>query len=161
MEEKNSNKRKPRDWKFIIGTVILAAVLILMGSFFWRTVADQAAMVKEEEAREEASAVTAIYMHYGDVFKTGVFVDMKTKQLFTGEIPSEGIVNKKGTMIQDDVLEEGDMVKIYGDNEITSSSEEELPVYRHITRMQRTGRATLEEAAEYRQIVKEAWDKVH
>ena len=97
MEEKNSNKRKPRDWKFIIGTVILAAVLILMGSFFWRTVADQAAMVKEEEAREEASAVTAIYMHYGDVFKTGVFVDMKTKQLFTGEIPAEGIANKKGT----------------------------------------------------------------
>ena len=53
------------------------------------------------------------------------------------------------------------MVKIYGDNEITPSSEGELPVYWHITRMQRTGRATLEEAAEYRQIVKEAWDKVH
>ncbi len=156
MDKKENNREEGRDWKFIIGTVILAAVMILMGTFFWRTVADQAALVKEEEAREEAQAVNAIYMHYGDVFKTGIFVDMNTKQLFTAEIPAEGIVNKKGTMIHGDVLEEGDMVRIYGDNVISPAEEGQLPVYENISRMQRTGRATLEEAEEYRRIVKEA-----
>ena len=50
-------KKEPLDIKFIVGTVILVAVLVLMGSFFWRTVAEQAAIVKEEEAKEDVKPV--------------------------------------------------------------------------------------------------------
>ena len=56
-------EKKKTDWKFVIGTIILVSVLILMGSFFWRTVARQAAIVKEEEARQENEARHAIYMY--------------------------------------------------------------------------------------------------
>ncbi len=141
-----------------MGMIILAAVLILMAVFFWKTVSQQAAMVKEEEAAEEASAIPAIYMYYGDTFKTGVFVNMGSKEIFRAEIPKEGLYNKKGTLIPGDILEEGDMVRIYGDNVIEAAAEGELPVYKGVTRMQRSGRATLEEADVYRQIVKEEQD---
>ncbi len=103
-------KKEPLDIKFIVGTVILVAVLVLMGSFFWRTVADQAAIVKEEEAREEAAARHAIYMYYGKYFKKGIFVDMDTEELFSCSVPKNGIYNKNGTLIAGDVLEEGDKV---------------------------------------------------
>ncbi len=146
-------EKKKTDWKFVIGTVILASVLILMGSFFWRTVAEQAAIVKEEEARQEKEARHAIYMYYGKYFKSGIFVDVNTKELFTCSIPKEGIVNRNGTLIQGDVLEEGDKVKIYGDNIL---SDDTPPAYKNVTRMQRTERASLEEAEDYRKLVEEA-----
>ncbi|MBP3900799.1 MAG: hypothetical protein J6D53_04960 [Blautia sp.] len=143
-------KKEPLDIKFIVGTVILVAVLVLMGSFFWRTVAKQAAIVKEEEAKEEAAARHAIYMYYGNRFKKGIFVDMDTEELFLCSVPKNGIYNKNGTLIAGDVLEEGDKVRIYGDNVLTDSVP---PEYKGVTKMQRTGRATLEEAEVYRKIV--------
>jgi len=146
-------KKEPLDIKFIVGTVILVAVLVLMGSFFWRTVAEQAVIVKEEEAREEAAARHAIYMYYGKYFKKGIFVDMDTEELFSCSVPKNGIYNKNGTLIAGDVLEEGDMVRIYGDNVLSESTP---PEYKGVTKMQRTGRATLEEAEVYRKIVTEA-----
>ena len=146
-------EKKKTDWKFVIGTIILVSVLILMGSFFWRTVARQAAIVKEEEARQENEARHAIYMYYGKYFKTGVFVDLDTEEFFTCSIPKEGIFNRNGTLIQGDVLEEGDKVKIYGDNML---SDDAPPVYKNVTRMQRTERASLEEAQVYRKLVEEA-----
>ena len=153
MEEERLLKKEPLDIKFIVGTVILVAVLVLMGSFFWRTVAEQAAIVKEEEAREEAAARHAIYMYYGKYFKKGIFVDMDTEELFSCSVPKNGIYNKNGTLIAGDVLEEGDMVRIYGDNVLSESTP---PEYKGVTKMQRTGRATLEEAEVYRKIVTEA-----
>ena len=146
-------KKEPLDIKFIVGTVILVAVLVLMGSFFWRTVAEQAVIVKEEEAKEEAAARHAIYMYYGKYFKKGIFVDMDTEELFSCSVPKNGIYNKNGTLIAGDVLEEGDEVRIYGDNVLTDSMP---PEYKGVTKMQRTGRATLEEAEVYRKIVEEA-----
>ena len=143
-------KKEPLDIKFIVGTVILVAVLVHMGSFFWRTVAKQAAIVKEEEAKEEAAARHAIYMYYGNRFKKGIFVDMDTEELFLCSVPKNGIYNKNGTLIAGDVLEEGDKVRIYGDNVLTDSVP---PEYKGVTKMQRTGRATLEEAEVYRKIV--------
>ena len=141
---------KEKDWKFIIGTAVLVAVLVLICAFFWKTVAHQAELVREEEAKEQEEAIRAIYIYAGDAFKIGVFVDMKTKEIFQTQIPKEGIVNKNGVMIAGDVLEEGDMVKIYGKIEKT---EDKPPVYNGVTRMQRNGRATLEEAQEYRNLV--------
>ncbi len=145
--------KKERDWKFIIGTVILAALLILLAVFFWRTVARQAAQVKEEEARQKAEAVEAIYVYVGDGLKTGVFVDMKTDQVFKASVPDEGIYNKKGTLIRGDVLEEGDQVRLYGDSVMT---EDVPPEYPGVERMERTGRATLEQAQVYREIAEKA-----
>ena len=147
------NDKKQRDWKFIIGRAVLAGVLILMAAFFWRTVAEQAALVREEEAKTEASARNAMYLYYGKYFKKPVFVDLDTEEMFTCSIPKRGIYNRNGTLIPGDVLEEGDKVKILGDNVLT---EDKPPVYKNVEKMQRTGRATLEEAAVYRELVEKA-----
>ena len=141
---------KKRDWKFIFGTAALVAVLVFICAFFWKTVAEQAELVRQEEALEEENALQAIYMYAGDVFKIGVFVDMETKDVFQAQVPKEGIVNRNGVMIAGDVLEEGDKVRIYGKLEKTQDTP---PVYNGITKMQRDGRATLEEAQEYRELL--------
>ncbi|MBQ9064950.1 MAG: hypothetical protein IJ123_05855 [Blautia sp.] len=146
-------EKKQIDWKFVIGTVILAAALILMGSFFWKTVAEQAEIVREEEARYEEEARSAIYMYYGNYFKKEIFVDLDTKEMFSCSIPDAGIYNRNGTLIKGDVLEEGDKVKIYGDNVLSDAVP---PEYQNVTRMQRISRATLEEAEEYRRLVNES-----
>ena len=44
-------------------------------------------------------------------------------------------------------------MKIYGDNML---SDDAPPVYKNVTRMQRTERASLEEAEVYRKLVEEA-----
>ena len=141
---------KNRDWKFIAGTVILVAVLAVMTAFFWRTVVQQAALVKEEEAKEKQNAIEAIYIYQGDVLKTGVYVDMKTEQVFKADVPVEGIYNRNGKLIAGDILEEGDEVRIYGKQVF---SQDDPPVLSGITKMERMGRATLEEAVIYREIV--------
>ena len=77
-------------------------------------------------------------------------MDMTTKTVFKADIPSEGIYNRNGKLVQGDVLENGDMVKIYGDSVMTRSIPAQYP---GVTKMQRMGRATLEEAQPYQQIV--------
>ena len=146
---------KKKDWKFIIGTVVLVAALAVITAFFWRTVAQQAVLVKEEEAKEKENAIEAIYIYQGDVLKTGVFVNMKTDQIFKADIPSEGIYNRNGRLIAGDIPEEGDEFRIYGKHEF---SQEDPPVLSGITKMERTGRATLEEAVVYRDLVNKSGD---
>ncbi len=149
-------EKKQIDWKFVIGTILLAAVLIFMILSFWKVVAKQAALVKEEEAREEAEAISAVYVYREEgLLKQGIFVNRETMEIFDAEVPKEGIYNKAGTLIAGDILEEGDYVKIYGDGVMS----EDVPmVYEGVTKMQRTGRATLEEAEIYRQAVAEAFE---
>ncbi len=149
-------EKKSIDWKFVIGTTLLAGILIFMIASFWKVVAKQAALVKEEEARQEAEAIPAVYVYHEEgLWKQGYFVNRNTMEVFDAEVPKEGIYNKAGTLIAGDVLEEGDYLKIYGDGIM----EEGVPmVYRGITKMQRTGRATLEEADVYRRAVAEVLD---
>ena len=78
--------------------------------------------------------------------KTGVFVDLNNGTIFSADIPAEGIYNKKGKLISDDVLENGDKVKIYGDGIMLESFPGQYP---GVTKIQRTGRASLEETQEY------------
>ena len=108
--------KKERDWKFIIGLIVLLAIFAVMGGAFWNMVGKQAQMVREEEQKEEANAIPAIYIETGEFLKTGVFVDLNNGTIFSADIPAEGIYNKKGKLISDDVLENGDKVKIYGDD---------------------------------------------
>ncbi len=146
--------KKQTDWKFIIGIILFIVIFGFMAGNFWKYVGKQAELVKEEEAREEAEAISAIYVYTGDLLKTGVYVDMKTHELFDVDIPAEGIYNKSGTLIKGDVPEEGDMFKIYGDNELTG--EDVIKQYTGVTKMQRTGRSTLEQADAYKKIAAEA-----
>ena len=53
--------KKERDWKFIIGMIVLLAIFAVMGGAFWNMVGKQAQMVREEEQKEEANAISAIY----------------------------------------------------------------------------------------------------
>lgn len=150
--EKEHTEKKQADKKMILGIVILLAVFVVVGGSFWSLVGEQAQKVKEEEARAEEMAVSAIYIETGELLKQQLFVDMETKMVFTADIPRDGIYNKKGKLIPEDVLEDGDMVKIYGDGRITRS----LPgIYANVTKMQRIGRADLEETESYKKIVEE------
>ena len=45
-------KKKERDWKFIIGMVVLIAIFAVMGGAFWNMVGEQAQLVKEEEQQQ-------------------------------------------------------------------------------------------------------------
>ena len=108
-------EKKERDWKFIIGMVVLVAIFAVMGGAFWNMVGKQAQIVKEEEQEQEANAISAIYIETGEFLKTGLFVDLNNGTIFDAKVPAEGIYNKKGKLISDDVLENGDKVKIYGD----------------------------------------------
>ena len=45
--------KKERDWKFIIGMIVLLAIFAVMGGAFWNMVGKQAQMVREEEQKEE------------------------------------------------------------------------------------------------------------
>ena len=77
-------EKKKIDWKFTIGMIVLVAVFCGIAGFFWTTVADQAALVKEEEAKMEENAIHAIYVQTGDILKESYFVDMNTHIVFTG-----------------------------------------------------------------------------
>ena len=70
--------------------------------------------------------------------------------IFDAKVPAEGIYNKKGKLISDDVLENGDKVKIYGDGIMLKSFPGQYP---GVTKIQRTGRASLEETQEYEDLV--------
>lgn len=140
------NKTEKTDIKMVVGMIIFAVILAVMGGSFWRMVGEQAEKMKEEEALEEASAISAIYVENGEFFKKQFFVDMENGTVFTASVPEKGIYNKKGKLIEDDVLETGDMVKIYGNGIMTRSDPAQ---YQGVTKMQRTGRANLEETQKY------------
>ena len=145
-------EKKKTDVKFIAGMTVLVIVMVAMGASFWKVVAIQAEKDLAEEQRQEEEAIRAICVEAGDVLKELVFVDMDTKTVFKAEIPSEGIYNRNGKLIEGDVLENGVMVKIYGDNVMTRSIPAQYP---GVTKMKRMGRATLEDLEPYLEIVKE------
>ena len=122
------------------------------GGSFWNLVARQAQKDKQEEARLENEAIRAIYVEAGDILKEMVFVDMDKKTVFKAAIPKEGIYNKNDKLIAGDTLENGDMVKIYGDRNMTRSIPAQYP---GITKMKRNGRASLEELQPYLEIANE------
>ena len=135
-------EKKEIDVKFIVGIVILLVIFGVVGGSFWNLVARQAQKDKQEEARLENEAIRAIYVEAGDILKEMVFV----------AIPKEGIYNKNDKLIAGDTLENGDMVKIYGDRNMTRSIPAQYP---GITKMKRNGRASLEELQPYLEIANE------
>ena len=135
---------KKRDVKFIVGMIILAAMLVFMGGGFWTMVMRQAEMDKARELEEEAYAIRAICLKAGEGGADPLLWDMEDSYEFQAVMPS-GVVNRKGALIRGDFLEYGDMVRILGGN----MKEGEIPVLENITRMERLGRATLEEASAY------------
>lgn len=149
-----NKKEEKRDWKMIIGMTLFILILVVIGGSFWKMVGKEAEKVKEEEARAEAEAITAIYLETGDFFKMPLFADMVNGGFFTADIPKEGIYNKKGKLIEDDVLEIGDVVKVYGNGIMTRS---EPGQYAGVTKMQRVRRADLEETQEYLDAAEELY----
>ena len=128
---------KERDWKYLIGMMILTGVLILMAVFFWKTVARQAEQDRYEQQLEKENAIRAIAVYQGETLKKQVLVNMDTLEVFECELPEEGIYNRNGILIPSDVLEYGDMVRIYPSG-----------------KMERIGRADLETAQRFQDEVK-------
>ena len=75
--------------------IVLLAIFAVMGGAFWNMVGKQAQMVREEEQKEEANAISAIYIETGEFLKTGVFVDLNNGTIFSADIPAEGIYIKR------------------------------------------------------------------
>lgn len=67
-------------------------------------------------------------------------------ELFSAQTYRRRAFTIKGKLISDDVLENGDKVKIYGDGIMLESFPGQYP---GVTKIQRTGRASLEETQEY------------
>lgn len=145
-------EKKKIDVKFIVGMIILLLIFGVVGGSFWNMVARQAEKDRQEDARLDQEAIRAICVEVGDILKTMVFVDMDKKTVFSAEVPKEGIYNQKGALIAGDTLVNGDMVKIYGDGNMTRSIPAQYP---DVTKMKRIGRATLEELQPYLEIAKE------
>lgn len=146
-------KEEKRDYKMIVGMIVLLGVLVLIAGSFWSVVAKQAELVRQEEEQEDGEALSAIYIETGGSLKLQVFVDMENGTIFTAPVPEAGIYNKNGTLVKDDVLENGDTVKIYGDGMMAESFPGQ---YNGVTKIQRTGRASLEETQKYMDMVEEA-----
>ena len=146
--------KKERDWKFIIGMIVLLAIFAVMGGAFWNMVGKQAQMVREEEQKEEANAISAIYIETGEFLKTGVFVDLNNGTIFSADIPAEGIYNNKGKLISDDVLENGDEVKIYGDGIMLESYPGQYP---GVTKIKVVKEGKASDADQYQDILDEFW----
>ena len=113
---------------------MLSAIFAVMGGAFRNT--DRKAGRKRRK-EQQANAISAIYIETGEFLKTGVFVDLNNGTIFSADIPAEGIYNKKGKLISDDVLENGDKVKIYGDGIMLESFPGQYP---GVTKIQRTGK---------------------
>ena len=54
-------EKKKTDVKMIVGCTILLVVFAVVAVFFWTTVGKEAQKVKEEEAKAEETAISAIY----------------------------------------------------------------------------------------------------
>lgn len=146
--------KEKTDKKMVVGMTLMVIILAVIIGSFWSTVAKQAEKMKEEEALEEASAISAMYIEVGDLLKKQLFVDLDTGAIFTASIPAEGIYNKKGKLIEDDVLEVGDTVKVYGNGIMTRSDPAQYP---GVTKMQRTGRASLEDTQQYLEEIEDRY----
>ncbi len=149
-----NKKEEKRDWKMIIGMALFILIFAVVGGSFWRMVGKDAEKVKEEEARAEAEALTAIYLETGEFLKMPLFADIENGAFFTAEIPEEGIYNRNGKLIEGDVLEIGDVVKIYGSGIMTRADPGQ---YTDVTKMQRVRRADLEETQEYLDLAEERY----
>ena len=72
--------KKERDWKFIIGMIVLLAIFAVMGGAFWNMVGKQAQMVREEEQKEEANAALEFIVILGGALKQMLFLQSISKQ---------------------------------------------------------------------------------
>lgn len=145
-------EKKKIDVKFIVGMIILLLIFGVVGGSFWNMVNRQAEKDRQEEVRLDQEAIRAICVEVGDILKSMVFVDMDKKTVFSAEVPKKGIYNQKDVLIAGDTLVNGDMVKIYGDGNMTRSIPAQYP---DVTKMKRIGRATLEELQPYLEIANE------
>lgn len=143
-EQENRQLKEKTDKKMIIGWIILIGVMAAIGGGFWSTVADQAEQMRQEEARQEEQAVTAMYIETGMLVPDAVFVDMENQTVFTAEVPEEGIYNKNNKREADGILEHGDVVKITGDGAMTMSIPAQYP---GVTKMQVLRRGNTKEMA--------------
>lgn len=146
--------KKKRDMKMIIGMTVLVVVFLLISGAFWVSVSREAAREKEAQQEEENSAITAIYLENGDLLKTQVFVDMENETIFTAPIPEDGILDENGKSTGETSLENGDIVRIYGDGIMTMSFPGQ---YNGVTKIKKTGHASNEELEKYSELVQSAF----
>ena len=137
--------KKERDWKFIIGMIVLLAIFAVMGGAFWNMVGKQHRWSGRKSRKRSKCYFCNLYRDRR-ISEDRSFCGSEQWNYFQRRHTGGGIYNKKGKLISDDVLENGDKVKIYGDGIMLESFPGQYP---GVTKIQRTGRASLEETQEY------------
>ena len=87
--------------------------------------------------------MTAVYFHTDD--NSWYFADLDTDTIFSGTIPDK-LTDENGKKLTEEDMTDGDVYLIYGDSIMLESFPGQYP---GVTRIQRTGRASLEETQEY------------
>ena len=141
--------KKEADVRFTLGIILMAVVLLGISAGFWIMVGRQAQIEEAAERAMESSPRKVIVLETGDLLKERIFLDMDSEEIFQAEIPAEGIYNANGVLIRGDALLYGDILLLYGDNELVG---EEIPSYPGLVKMQRVSRADLEEADRYQKM---------
>ena len=87
--------------------------------------------------------MTAVYFHTDD--NSWYFADLDTDTIFSGTIPDK-LTDENGKKLTEEDMTDGDVYLIYGDGIMLESFPGQYP---GVTKIQRTGRASLEETQEY------------
>ena len=87
--------KKERDWKFIIGMIVLLAIFAVMGGAFWNY--GRKAGTDSQGGRAERGSKCYFCNLYRDrrISEDRSFVDLNNGTIFSADIPAEGIYNKK------------------------------------------------------------------
>ena len=122
-------------------TGVLAAAAAV--SVFW--------FGKEKRDREaEAAALEALFLRDGTGETVGnyLFVDTRNGTPFTGPLPEGAVLDERGDELESWELENGDVVKIYGNGAMTMSYPGQYPGITKIVRMEKENRELLEQSGE-------------
>ena len=119
-------------------TGVLAAAAAV--SVFW--------FGKEKRDREaEAASLEALFLRDGTGETVGnyLFVDTRNGTPFTGPLPEGAVLDERGDELESWELENGDVVKIYGNGAMTMSYPGQYPGITKIVRMEKENRELLEQ----------------
>lgn len=120
----------------IIGTVVLAAVVLVSG-----------VIIRKEFFKEDGTIIEAVYLKKED--GNNVFVNLKADYPFTGLIPEGEIYGEGGEKITGDDLNNGDVLKIYGNGIMAESYPAKYPGITKAVRTEKENRKYIEKYGHY------------
>jgi len=108
-----------------------------------------------EKGTAKENCVEGVYLTYGENNELYIFSDEKEKTLFMAEIPDDIVYDTEGNKESREILDYGDVVKVYYDGEVTESMP---PRYMDVTKVVLTEKVTeVENKKEYEKLIAEMY----